>query len=129
MADYIVTGPDGKKYKMTADSPEALDHAVGQMFGGTATPAEGPKVGDYNMAGRTDAAVKAAPEPSLVDRIMSGGKTALGVVDQGVRGAVEGTANVLGMPGDIGKALPGGSPNAPVTVVGGLPFPTSDTIK
>jgi hypothetical protein len=128
MADYIVTGPDGKKYKMTADSPEALDHAVGQMFGGAA-PTDGPKAGDYNMAKRTDAVVKAAPEPSLVDRIMSGGKTALGVVDQGVRGLVDGAANVLGMPGDVGKALPGGSPNAPVTMVGGLPFPTSDTIK
>lgn len=39
MADYIITGPDGQKYKMTADNDAAIQHAVQQMFGGGEAPA------------------------------------------------------------------------------------------
>lgn len=131
MADYIVTGPDGKKYKMSADSPEALDHAVGQMFGGASAPAPtatgsqgGPSVEPPPGASPVPA------EPSLVDRIMSGGKSVLGVADQGVRGLVEGAANVLGLPGDIAAAIGGRSGKSGVAFLpGGLPAVTSDTIK
>lgn len=112
MADYIVTGPDGKKYKLTADSPEAVDHAVGQMFGGAAAPADEPKAG--NMAPRTDAVVKAAAPPSLVDTIMSGTKdvydAATSYGTQALAGVNKGIANMVGLPGDILAAVTGTKP-------------------
>lgn len=47
MADYIVTGPDGQKYKLSADNDAAIQHAVAQMFGGN-----GPDAAKAEAAGR-----------------------------------------------------------------------------
>lgn len=109
MADYIVTGPDGKKYKLSADSPEAVDAAVQQMFAESA-----PKVGDYNVAGRTDAAVKSAKPPSLVDTIMTGVgdayDAAVNYGTQAAAGANKGIANILGLPGDLAALVTGTKP-------------------
>jgi len=127
VADYIVEGPDGKKYRVTADTPEAVDAAVQELYGSGAAPA--PTGGAMAPPGAAAAASvgPAPPPPTLVERIMSGAKTALGIADQGVRGAAEGMANIVGLPGDIGKAT--GRGMGPVAMVGGIPFPTSDAIK
>lgn len=125
MADYIVTGPDGAKYKVTADNDEAANLAVTQMFGGGA-PAPAAE-GSSGSPGVEPAPGSLPKEPSLVDTIMSAGKSVLGVLDQGVRGGVEGMANVVGLPGDIAKST--GMGTGPVGFVGGIPFLTSDAIK
>lgn len=126
MADYVITGPDGKEYDVTADNPEALNAAVQQMFGGSGGASAPPGAAAAASVSPPPAATPAKP-PSLVDRIMSGAKTTMGVVDQGVRGVADGMANVVGLPGDLGKAA--GANVGPVSIVGGLPFPTSDAIK
>lgn len=151
MADYIVTGPDGAKYKVTADNDEAAHLAVTQMFGGGSDAAAPPGApAEMPPAAPPPVETQGKP-PSLVDTIMSAGKTALGVIDQGVRGAADGMANVVGLPGDIGAAIgpsikgpapeqklsdlivndgkpaPTGKPA--IGFVGPLPFLTSDAIK
>ena len=90
MGDYIVTGPDGRKYKMTADSPEAVEHAARQMFGGGAPAAPS----DTGGTAVTEPPAAAAPEPSLTDRIMSGGR-------QGLIGLRQGAAMLAGLPVDL----------------------------
>lgn len=111
--------------------PWQLDPVVDEPTGAT--------VGEFNMAPRTDATVSPGRKPrgklntkskedrDLIDRIMDFGPTVMGVIDQGVRGAAEGVANVFGLPGDIAKAVSGAK--GPVTPVAGIPFPTSDTLK
>lgn len=122
--DFIVEGPDGKKYRVSGDSEEAVTAAIEQMFSapaGGASPLAPPPLAPQTPGPQTSA------QPSLVDNVMSGAKTVGGVADQFVRGLVGGAANVVGAPGDIGKIT--GTRAGPVTVVGGLPFLTSDAIK
>lgn len=124
MADYIVTGPNGEKYKVTADNDEAAQMAVTQMFGGA------PAGSDTGGAGVPEPQVNAPKEPTLVDRIMSGAGTALGVVDQGVRGAVSGMANILGAPASVAEMIPGSKKTGPLVFMPtGIPFLTPDAIK
>lgn len=120
MADYIVTGPDGAKYKITADNDEAANHAVQQLFGSAAAPpAQG---GGGSAANEPDTAPVMPPKaPTLVDHVMNTAKNVAGVVDQGVRGAAQGMAGTVGLPATLGKML--GQPSTgPVTLLGGIPF-------
>ncbi len=67
-------------------------------------------------------------EPSLVDRIMDAGSTALGYADQAVRGIAEGATNIIGLPQGVAdlqrrgaKALAQGL-HAPEGVVDALDY-------
>lgn len=120
--DYLVTGPDGKQFKVTADNPEALDHAVGQMFGAPApAPSDGVPIGEKNgttfyagtgniesqatpPAAAPQPAAAPSPDRSLVDKIMTGAgavaDTAGGLGTQAVVGARQGVAGLAGLPVD-----------------------------
>lgn len=50
MADYVITGPDGQKYRLTADNDAAIQHAVAQMFGGSSPDAEAAKRTGQDLA-------------------------------------------------------------------------------
>lgn len=111
MTDYIVTGPDGKKLKISADNEEALNHAVGQLFDKPAAPglvdqAKGAVSGIVN--GASPPAPKPTEEPSLVDRVMSGAKSAVdtagGLGAQGLIGIRKGVSGLFGIPVDLATA-------------------------
>ena len=79
MADYIVTGPDGQKYKLTADNDAAIQAAVQQMFGGAdvgeATGAERGKGGGIDNFGRS---LARGASFGLADEIAAAGDATVG---------------------------------------------------
>ena len=50
MGTYQITGPDGKKYRVTGDSPEGAFEALQQHIGGQTQPAEAQSGGATGMA-------------------------------------------------------------------------------
>jgi len=128
MADYIITGPDGKEYDVSADSPEALNHAVTQMFsaapagppgGAPAAPPAAPQVSP------APAAPAKPPEPTFMDTVKGVLDTAGGYGAQGLIGARKGVSAMLGLPVDLASLVQSGGTWAINKATGAdIPYPT-----
>jgi hypothetical protein len=63
MSEFIVTGPDGKRYRVTGDSPEGAAQAVAQLVGGqseTQRIADGVRARSEAQGGQAGAEARAA---------------------------------------------------------------------
>lgn len=92
MQRFEITGPDGKRYEVTAPSVEAAQTAAAQMFGGASGP-EAPAPPPAPPA--------PPPEPTWMDSIMEGADTVGGYVAATARGARRGITGLAGVPVDV----------------------------
>jgi hypothetical protein len=139
MADYIITGPDGVKYKASAPDDDSLREAIDKHFNAVEqqpapSAAGAPTEPDVPVAPKP-------PEPSIWDRVVSGAKTAGNVAktaydyaNHAAHGAAEGVMDVVGLPGTLGHASPGGAVSMPglgdnFGRVGPLILPTGEGLK
>lgn len=96
MPTFEITGPDGKKYRVTGENAEGALAAVKRMSGGHNTPAFDPKVPGYNpetgnverSSGRTGAFLSSAVEglPVVGPTIQKGAENAAAYIGSKLTG-------------------------------------------
>lgn len=93
MATFQITGPDGKKYRVTGESPEGAMQALRKMVGaGQPAPSGGHDVPEYVPPGVEGY----NPESGLVERFNMGESAAYGAADTATFGFGDELASYLG---------------------------------